>query len=91
MLAESVNGFFLRVAIDFGMPVWAYPGLQGLANSGDELKMDLLGGGVLNLTTGRASKVEGMSPIIGSILASEGSLNWAINRVAAAKSERSEG
>lgn len=85
VLAEGVNGFFLRVAIDFGMPVWAFSGLRELVNSGDELKMDLLAGDAVNLTTGTAFSVDGMSPIIGSILAAGGSLNWAIERVSAEK------
>lgn len=84
VLAESVNGFFLRVAIDFGLAVWAFPGLHALVNTGDELKMDLLAGDVTNLTTGKTVKVEGMSPIIGSIIAADGSLNWAVKRVSEA-------
>jgi hypothetical protein len=59
VLAESVNGFFLRVAIDFGLATWAFPGLHALVNTGDELKMDLLAGDVTNLATGNTAKVEG--------------------------------
>jgi 3-isopropylmalate/(R)-2-methylmalate dehydratase small subunit len=84
VLAESINGFFLRVAIDFGLPAWSFPGLHALVTTGDELKMDMLAGDVTNLTTGKTAKVEGMSPIIGDIIAADGSLKWAVQRVAAA-------
>jgi 3-isopropylmalate/(R)-2-methylmalate dehydratase small subunit len=84
VLAESINGFFLRVAIDFGLPAWSFPGLHELVTTGDELKLDMLAGDVTNLTTGKTAKVEGMSPIIADIIAADGSLKWAVQRVAAA-------
>lgn len=82
--AESINGFFLRVAIDFGLPAWSFPGLHAMVSTGDELKLDMLSGDVSNLTTGQTAKVPGMSPIIGDIIAADGSLRWAVKRVEAA-------
>jgi 3-isopropylmalate/(R)-2-methylmalate dehydratase small subunit len=83
VLAESINGFFLRVAIDFGLAAWSFPGLHALVNTGDEIRLDMLSGDVTNLTTKTVAKVDGMSPIIADIIEADGSLKWAVQRVAA--------
>jgi 3-isopropylmalate/(R)-2-methylmalate dehydratase small subunit len=85
VLAESINGFFLRVAIDFGLAAWSFPGLHALVNTGDEIRLDMLSGDVTNLTTKTVAKVDGMSPIIADIIAADGSLKWAVQRVAAGR------
>ena len=66
------------------LPAWSFPGLHALVTTGDELKLDMLAGDVTNLTTGKTAKVEGMSPIIADIIAADGSLKWAVQRVEAA-------
>jgi 3-isopropylmalate/(R)-2-methylmalate dehydratase small subunit len=54
MLAESFSRYCFRNAINLGLPAIVCPGVTKLANSGDELSVDLLTGRVSNLATGQS-------------------------------------
>lgn len=81
MLSESVNTLFQRAAIDQGFPVWSMPGIHAFVAQGDYLEIDLATGGACNLTTEATAAFTPISPLILDIVAADGSLNWAIQRV----------
>jgi 3-isopropylmalate/(R)-2-methylmalate dehydratase small subunit len=82
-LAESINGIFERMAIEWGMPALAFPGIADFVNDGDRLSFDLRVGEANNLTTGAFRQFKPVSPIILDIVDAGGSSNWARKRVGA--------
>lgn len=83
VLADSVNIMFLRAAIDSGYPVWQFEGISSVANTGDEIEIDMRSGAVHNLTTGEKKQLTPVSEIILDILAAGSALNWTLERIGA--------
>ncbi|MBV8086165.1 MAG: 3-isopropylmalate dehydratase [Chloroflexi bacterium] len=52
VIAESVNGLFLRNSINFGLPIFACKGIDKAFDELDVAEVDLEGGTVKNLTKG---------------------------------------
>jgi len=52
VLAESINGLFLRNAINFGLPALSLEGVSKLFEEGDTAEVDFATGDVTNLKTG---------------------------------------
>ena len=86
MLCESVNTLFQRAAIDQGFPVWSMPGIHAFVSQGDMLEIDLVSGDAHNRTTGQSAAFTPISSLILDIVAADGSLNWAMQRVGKAES-----
>lgn len=84
LLSDSVSALFQRAGIDQGYPIWAFPGISELVENGDHLEIDLATGKADNRTSGLSVTFKPVSPLILDILAAGGSLDWAINRAAAA-------
>jgi len=53
VVAESFARIFYRNAINLGLPALECPGIAGAVSEGDELEIDLTGGKVVNVTTGK--------------------------------------
>ncbi len=53
VLAESVNGLFLRNSVNFGFLTISCPGITGVAHEGDILEVDLGKGIVTNMGNGK--------------------------------------
>ena len=51
ILAEAINGLFLRNAINFGLPVMPTPGIAGAFEEGDIAEVELMKGQVRNTRT----------------------------------------
>ena len=81
LFAESVGGLFQRAAIDLGVPIWPLPGISELADTGEQIEIDLATGEGRNLTTGKTIAFKPVSPIILDILDAGGSTNWALRRI----------
>lgn len=82
-LADSISGIFQRVAIDFGMPALAFPGISEMVTTGDLLDFDLASGSAINVTTGETRQFKPVSQLILDIVGAGGSTNWALKRVGA--------
>ena len=53
VLAESFARIFYRNCINIGLPSLECPGIQAIVKKGDEVEVDVTGGWVKNLTTGK--------------------------------------
>ncbi|HUS77773.1 MAG TPA: 3-isopropylmalate dehydratase small subunit [Patescibacteria group bacterium] len=53
VVAESFARIFYRNAINLGLPALECPGIADAVSEGDELEIDLTGGKVVNVTTGK--------------------------------------
>jgi 3-isopropylmalate/(R)-2-methylmalate dehydratase small subunit len=53
VLAESFARIFYRNCINIGLPGLECSGIQGIVEKGDEVEVDVTGGWVRNLTTGK--------------------------------------
>ena len=83
LLAETINGLFLRGAIDDGYPVWGFRGIHEFVNDGDRLEIDVSTGEARNITQGTARRFEPMAKPILGILNAGSSVKWALERVGA--------
>ena len=52
VLADSINGLFLRNAINFGLPALSFEGASKMFEEGDTTEVDFRAGQVKNLKTG---------------------------------------
>lgn len=80
LLAESLNGLFMRSAIDEGYVAWAIPGIGGFVADGDHLDIDLAAGVGHNLTQETRIDFKSCDSIILDILAAGSVTNWSIAR-----------
>ncbi|MCW4115460.1 hypothetical protein NPA31_010860 [Aurantimonas sp. MSK8Z-1] len=53
-ICESTDSAFIRKILNVGLPVVPCPGITALAETGDALELDLAGGTVRSLTSGRS-------------------------------------
>jgi 3-isopropylmalate/(R)-2-methylmalate dehydratase small subunit len=90
LFGETTHDLFQRAAIDQGLAFWAFPGLSAFVETGDRLELDLSSGEARNLTNGRASRFEPLSPIILDILRMGGSYDWARERARAKRAQASQ-
>jgi 3-isopropylmalate/(R)-2-methylmalate dehydratase small subunit len=65
VLADSLNGLFLRNSINFGLPAIPIPGVSAAFEEPDEARIDLPAGEVRNLRTGQTFH---FSPLPGMVL-----------------------
>ncbi|MCX7780910.1 MAG: 3-isopropylmalate dehydratase small subunit [Negativicutes bacterium] len=72
IIADSFARIFYRNAINLGIPLLVCPGISNLVKRGDQLRIDVLSGDVINETTGETSTAEPLSDYIMTILASGG-------------------
>lgn len=80
LLGESINGLFLRCAIDEGYPAWAIAGIGDFVADGDVIEVDLASGSASNLTQGTELAFTPCDSIILEILAAGSVMDWAVAR-----------
>ena len=68
VVAESVNGLFMRNAINFGLPILVLPGVTEAFGEPDVAEIDLANGEVRNLETGKSFTFEPMPQMFLDIL-----------------------
>ena len=56
LVAESINGLFLRNAVNFGLPAMACPGVYALFEEGDTAEVNFKTGEVRNQRTGAVAR-----------------------------------
>jgi len=64
VVAESFARIFYRNAINLGLPIAVIPGIGEHVSEGDELEVDLAGGKLVNLTTGKELSFEPLPEFI---------------------------
>lgn len=84
MLCDGVNALYQRASIDLGLLTWAFPGIGAFAKTGDMIEIDLATGKAVNHSSGATQAFAPVSQIILDIVGAGGSLDWALQRVAAA-------
>jgi 3-isopropylmalate/(R)-2-methylmalate dehydratase small subunit len=80
ILAESVNGLFLRNSINFALPIIECPGITAATTEGDVLTVDYGSGAVTNTTTGAALQGRGLPDVLLDLIRSGGLLEVLIER-----------
>jgi 3-isopropylmalate/(R)-2-methylmalate dehydratase small subunit len=68
VVAESVNGLFMRNSINFGLPILVLPGVTQAFDEPDVAEIDLTNGEVRNLETGKSFSFEPMPQMFLDIL-----------------------
>ena len=68
LLAETINGLFLRNAVNFGLPALAVPGVAAAFEEGDLAEIDLASGRVRNARTGQALQGSPLPPALREII-----------------------
>lgn len=72
ILAESFGRIFYRNAINLGVPALVCPGVSTAVAQGDQLRVDIQSGKVINETKGTTLQAQPISDYIMNILASGG-------------------
>ena len=72
IIAESFGRIFFRNAINLGLTVITCKGISEIVSEGDKVKVDILNGKVVNLTTGATKRALSLSPYVLNILQSGG-------------------
>ena len=80
LFGDSVNGLYLRGAIDEGYAVWPIAGISSFIADGDELEVDLAAGSARNLTQGTTMAFTPVDPIILAIWEAGSAMDWALRR-----------
>ena len=68
VIAESFGRIFFRNAINLGIPAIACKGIAQFVKEGDRLEVDLRGGLIVNLTSGKTMQMLPMSSYVMNIL-----------------------
>lgn len=72
IIAESFGRIFFRNAINLGVIVIICKGIREIVNEGDQVKVDIVSGEIINLTTGSTKKAMPISSYVMNILQSGG-------------------
>lgn len=78
----SADALFLRRAVDIGLLLWSLPELEGIASTGDILRVDLAEGAATNRSTDERRTFEPLAPELLDLLAAGGSDRWAMSYAA---------
>ena len=81
VVAESFARIFYRNSINRGLPVLTSKGVRKNFKSGDEIKVDLKGGVIRNVTAGKTFKVEPLPEFVLNILNAGGLLPYLRRKV----------
>jgi 3-isopropylmalate/(R)-2-methylmalate dehydratase small subunit len=88
VIAESIARLFFRNAVAIGFHALEVPGITGLVEEGDELRIDVERGHLVNLTSGKEAAIEPYSELIRGIINAGGILEVLKHRVAAEGGKR---
>ena len=88
VIAESIARLFFRNAVAIGFHALEVPGITGMVEEGDELKIDVERGQLVNLTSGKEAAIEPYSELIRGIINAGGILEVLKARV---ESDRRQG
>jgi 3-isopropylmalate/(R)-2-methylmalate dehydratase small subunit len=81
VIAESAAITMVQKAVNSGFPVLEMAGIAALAETGDELEVDLRKGEAKNLTTGASIQITPLPEMIVEILEAGGLEQFAIRRL----------
>jgi 3-isopropylmalate dehydratase small subunit len=83
----------LRACINAGVPILRFPGVTGLFESGDRVRVDFSTGRIENLRTGHVHEAAPMPAVMRDIVAAGGGIGYMLQRLAAAAAtpSRAEG
>ena len=74
VLAESINGLFLRNAVNFGLPALALQGVTKMFREGDVAEVDIRSGEVKNVNSGESMRAKPLPEQLIKILEAGGLL-----------------
>ena len=80
VIAPTFARIFFRNSINIGLPIIECDGINDIS-TGDELEINLESGTIKNLTTQKEFKVNKMPTFLQEIIASDGLVNFARNRI----------
>lgn len=87
VLAVSFGRIFHRNALNFGLPALVVPS-AGEIRAGDVVEVEPVGGRVLDVTTAREYRVNGIPPHLMDMVAAGGLMPWLKRRLAGPRRER---
>jgi len=74
LVAESINGLFLRNCVNYALPAMECPGVRELLQEGDVLAVDFDSGEMRNVRSGATRKATVLPPMLRDILQAGGIL-----------------
>lgn len=74
LLAESINGLFLRNCVNYALPAMECPGITALVSEGDTLAVDFMTGEVINRRTGQTRMAQVLPTMLREVLEAGGVL-----------------
>lgn len=74
LVAESINGLFLRNCVNYALPAMECPGVRELLQEGEVLAVDFDSGEVRNVRSGATRKATVLPPMLRDILQAGGIL-----------------
>ena len=74
LVAESINGLFLRNCVNYALPAMECPGVRALLQEGEALSVDFDSGEVRNVRTGATCNATILPPMLRDILQAGGIL-----------------
>jgi 3-isopropylmalate/(R)-2-methylmalate dehydratase small subunit len=83
VIAKSFARIFYRNSFNTGLPILVAPDAVDGINEGDELTVDLAGGQIRNLTTGKTYQAEPLPPFMRELVEAGGLLPYLKQRAAA--------
>lgn len=72
VVAESVNGLFLRNSVNVGLPVVSCPGVSGIVREGDTVTVSMDTGKLVNETSGKATEFKPLPGFLMDIIEAGG-------------------
>jgi len=83
VIAESVARLFFRNSVAIGFHALEVPGITGMVEEGDQLRVDMAAWTIENLTNGKRAKIEPYSELVQRIIGAGGILRVLKARVEA--------
>jgi 3-isopropylmalate/(R)-2-methylmalate dehydratase small subunit len=80
ILAESINGLFLRNAVNSGLPVFEAHGILDIAPEGDNIFIDFKNNEIRNMETGKIIHFKPLPPFLMEIIENNGIINILKNK-----------
>lgn len=75
VLADSMNGLFMRNSLNFGLPALPVPGISSAFDEPDIAEVDLVNGNVRNQRTGRVIELSPLPPLLLDIVEQGGMMS----------------
>lgn len=81
VVARSFARIFYRNSINIGLPIFESPECVDVTEAGDELKIDIFGGKIINTTKGNEFRFAPFPPFMKTIIEKGGLKGWVMEKL----------